>query len=175
MNRERTKVEEKRIDTLLSACLVCAICIAVLVTIFVIWAPKENEHYTDFFLLGENGTADGYPYQIIPGQTYPIYIGVGNHESQNTTYIIETWEMITEFDDATNITRITAMNPGDMISRTLASNETVIIPYNLQVKNTSYNREEFLLFKDSVPDSTITGFDRINASYQNLYLRVSVS
>jgi uncharacterized membrane protein len=175
MNREQTQAEEERIDNFLSACLVIAVCIAFLVTVFVIWAPKEHEHYTDFFVLGENGTADNYPYQIIPGQAYRIYIGVGNHESQNTTYIIETWDMITEFDDATNTTRIIAMDPGDMISRTLANNETSIMPYNLEIMNAKYNRVEFLLFKDTVPDAGIIGFDRINASYQNLYLRVSAN
>ena len=175
MNKEPVQVEDETIDHLLSACLVGAICIAVVVTVFVIWAPKENEHYTDFFVLSENGTADNYPYQIIPGQAYPIFIGVGNHESENTTYIIETWEMTTEFDDATNTTRIIAMDPGDMISRTLANNETSIIPYNLKITNAKYNRVEFLLFKDTVPGSGIIGFDRINSSYQNLYLLVSAN
>ena len=175
MSCDPIQVEEKTLDHLLSACLVCAVCIAVLVTVFVISAPKENQHFTDFFVLGENGTANNYPYQVIPGQAYPMYIGVGNHESRNTTYIIETWEMITEFDDATNTTRIIAMDPGDMTSQTLANNETFVMPYNLKITNAKYNRVEFLLFKDTVPGSGIIGFDRINASYQNLYLLVSTN
>ena len=66
------------------------------------------------------------------------------------------------------------MDPIDRLSLTVAHNETRIIPYNLSVKNIGYNRVEFLLFNDNVPGPEVTGSDRINASYRNLHLGVSV-
>jgi len=103
-----------------------------------------------------------------------MYIGVGNQENRDMAYTIETWLLRTEFDNVTNISRIIAMDPNDHLSFTLTDNGTTIIPYNLLVKNTSYNRVEFLLFNESVPGLDVTGSDRINASYRDLHLWVTV-
>ncbi len=50
----------------------------------------------------------------------------------------------------------------------------VIIPYNLSLNKTGYNRVEFLLFNETVPGPEVTGSDRINASYRDLHLWVTV-
>jgi uncharacterized membrane protein len=52
------------VDRLLSWILVLVIIIAISTTIYVIASPKENEHFSEFFILGENKMATGYPYQI---------------------------------------------------------------------------------------------------------------
>jgi hypothetical protein len=67
------------------------------------------------------------------------------------------------------------MDPTDYLSFTLADNQTAIIPYNLSVKETGYNRMEFLLFNETVPGIDVTGSDRINASYRDLHLVINVS
>jgi uncharacterized membrane protein len=95
-------------------------------------------------------------------------VGVGNHEHQNADYTIETWLLRREFDNATNTSRLIAMDPGDRLAVTLAHNETFVIPYNLSVRKTTYNRVEFLLFKDRAPGADITGDDRITMSYRNV-------
>ncbi len=66
------------------------------------------------------------------------------------------------------------MDPHDHLSFTLAHNETTIIPYNLSIKKTGFDRLEFLLFNENVPGFEVTGSDRINASYRNLHLWVTV-
>ena len=50
----------------------------------------------------------------------------------------------------------------------------MVIPSTLSLNKTGYNRGEFLVFNESVPDPDVTGSDRINASYQDLYLLVTV-
>jgi len=162
------------VDILLSAALILVLILAISTTILVIALPKENEHFTDFSLLGANRTADDYPYVIAAGQNYPIYIGVGNHEKRSAAYTVETWYVNTSFDPVTNTTRINAMEPGERFPVTLADNTTTVIPYSLSVKNTGDNRVTFLLFNETVPGPQVTGSDRINASYRDLYLRVSV-
>jgi hypothetical protein len=62
------------------------------------------------------------------------------------------------------------MDPNDRLTFTLAHNETRTIPYNLSVKRTGYDRAEFLLFNEIVPNFNVAGSDRINASYRNLHL-----
>ena len=166
--------ESDRVDRLLSGILVLVILIAITTTIYVIASPKESEHFSEFFILGEKGMAADYPDQIIPAQNYPMFIGVGNHEYRNMSYTIETWESLTEFNNQTNSTTVLAMDPLDRQSLVLSHNETRVIPYNLSVRNTSYNRVEFLLFNETVPGPDVRGSDRINASYRDLYLRVDV-
>jgi uncharacterized membrane protein len=163
-----------RVDRLLTVVLTLTILIAVLATVYVIAVPKEGERFTEFFILGEKQKAADYPDQIIAGLHYPMFIGVGNHEYRNMAYTIETWLLRTEFDNVTNTSQIIAMESNDHLSFTLTDNETTIIPYNFSVKKTGFDRVEFLLFNETVPGPDVTDSDRINASYRDLYLRVTV-
>ena len=166
---------ESKIDHFLSVVLVISILVAILTTGYVIVFPQEGERFSEFYILGENRTSANFPDLIIAGQNYPMYIGVGNHEYRNMNYTIETWNLRTEFDTVTNTTTISAMDPNDWVSLTLAHNQTKIVPYNLSLKNTGYDRLEFLLFNESVPGPEVIGRDRINASYRNLHLWITVN
>jgi uncharacterized membrane protein len=163
-----------RTDRVLSVVLILAILAAVLTTVYVIAVPKEGERFTEFFILGEKQKAADYPDRISVGENYPLYIGVGNHEYRNVTYRIETWGMVMEFDSVTNTSRITAMDPLSSRSLTLAHNETINILSGLSVEKTGYNRIEFLLFNETVPGPEVIRGDRINASYRDLHLWVTV-
>jgi len=164
---------KSRVDQILTVTLSLVVVITIITTIYVFTVPKEGEHYTDFFVLGENRTAANYPDLVNTSQNYPIYIGIGNHEYRDTNYTLETWILRTEFNNITNTTQILAMDPNDRLLLTLSHNETKIIPYNLSFKKTGYTRVEFLLFKEIVPGFEVTGSDRINASYLNLHLWVT--
>ena len=166
--------ESSRVDRILSGVLVLAILTAILSTVYVIAVPKQGERFTEFFLLGENMTAAGYPDQILPEINYPLFIGIGNQEHRNVTYALETWYLRTESDTVTNTSRIIAMDPGERSAVTLAHNETRIVPYTLSVSQPGYDRVEFLLFNESVPGPDVTGSDRINASYRDLHLWITV-
>ena len=161
-------------DRVLSIVLALVMLIVISTILYSISVPKEGERFTEFFILGENQRVADYPNQIIAGLDYPMYISVGNNEYRTISYTIETWILRTEFDSVTNTTAVMEMDPIDRLSLTVAHNETRIIPYNLSVKNIGYNRVEFLLFNDNVPGPEVTGSDRINASYRNLHLGVSV-
>ena len=166
--------ESSRVDRILSGVLVLAILTAILSTVYVIAVPKQGERFTEFFLLGENQTAADYPDQILPEINYPLFIGIGNQEHRNVTYALETWYLRTESDTVTNTSRIIAMDPGERSAVTLAHNETRIVPYTLSVSQPGYDRVEFLLFNESVPGPDVTGSDRINASYRDLHLWITV-
>ena len=162
----------KNVVKILNAVLAISIVITVLIALYVMTVPREGEQFTEFFILGENRTAAGYPGKIVPGQNYSMYVGVVNHEYRDVRYTIETWMLQTEFDNVTNSSRILAMDPNDQLSLTLAHNETTLIPYTLSVPKGGYNRIEFLLFKETGSD--LTGGDRVNASYRELHLAVTV-
>lgn len=172
--QEFLKKGSKRGDQILNAALALGILITVITAVYVVTVPREGEQFTEFFILGENRTTAYYPDKIIPEQDYPMYVGIGNHEYGDITYNVETWMLLTEFDNVTNKSRILAMDPNNRIQLTLAHNQTAIIPYNLSVQKSGYNRVEFLLFKDIVYGPELTGTDRINASYRELHLKVAV-
>jgi len=154
--------------------LILVIIVSIITTVFVVTTPKAGEHFTEFFILGENGTATNYPTLLIINQNYPMYVGVGNHESQKVSYTIETWKLRAEFDNSTNTTHIMAMDPLEQLSLTLTDNETRIIPYTISVDKTGYNRVEWLLFRDTRPGFEVNGSNRINASYRDLHLWVNI-
>jgi uncharacterized membrane protein len=162
-----------RVDRLLSFMLALAAVIAIITTAYVIAFPKEGERFSEFFILGEKKMSADYPEKLITGQSYPMYIGIGNHEYRNVTYTIETWTLQTRFDNVTNSSSVLLMDPLEQKALSLAHNETLILPYNLSVNKTGYDRVEFLLFKENVPNPEVTGYDRINASYRNLHLSVT--
>jgi uncharacterized membrane protein len=170
-----TLKESSKVGRLLTVILTLILLASILVAVYVIGVPKEGERFTEFFILGENRTAADYPTMILSTKNYPMYIGVASHENRNITYTIETWGMFIEFDNVTNTSRIVSMDPLLRRSLTLANNETTNIPYNLSVEKTGYNRVEFLLFNETVPGLEVTGSDRINASYRDLYLRINVT
>jgi uncharacterized membrane protein len=165
---------KNRIDQILAFSLIVLVVISILSTIYVFTAPKQGELYTDFFLLGKNRTITEYPGVINTSENYPVYIGIMNHENRDTRYTIETWVLRTEFNNITNTSRILTMDPKDRLQLTLSNNETKIIPYNLSFKKSQYTRVEFLLFKEDVPGFDVAGSDRINASYRNLHLWVTI-
>jgi len=162
-----------RMRRLFSMVLILGILIAVTSTIYVIVSPREGERYTEFFILNENKSAADYPDQIIPGQNYAMFIGVRNHEYRAMNYTIETWRVRTEFNNRANSTEVIMMDPLKQLSFTLPHNETITIPFTFSMDKTGYNRVEFLLFNGSVPGSEVRGSNRINASYQDVYLRVT--
>jgi uncharacterized membrane protein len=163
-----------RIDQILTGILTLVIIFALLTAVYVIVVPREGERFTEFYILGEKQMVADYPEEIISGQNYSIFIGVGNHEFRNTSYTIETWTLQTEFDNVTNISSVIAMDPSDRQILTLGHNETKVIPSVLSVNDTKYNQIAFLLFNESVPDPGISGIARINASYRELHLWVTV-
>jgi len=161
------------IDRSLSILLVFSVTIALVITAFVIVAPQNGERFSEFFILSKNLTTADYPEQIIPGNDYPLYIGVGNQEDRNQNYTIETWLLLTKFDKTTNSSSIISMNLGSRQSVSLANNETKLIPYTLNVKKTGYDRVEFLLFNETLPGNEVTGSNRINASYRDLHIWIT--
>jgi hypothetical protein len=62
----------------------------------------------------------------------------------------------------------------DCQSLILSHIETRVIPYTLSLNQTGSNRVVFLLFNESVPGPEVTGSDRINASYRDLNLWITV-
>jgi Predicted membrane protein len=163
-----------RTDRALNLILLLSILVAVFATIYVITVPKEGEHFTEFYILGEKGKAADYPRDLVMGTEYRLIIGVGNHEYRNVTYTVECHLLNMTFDPATNTSSLHAMRELDSFPVDLPHNSTKEILWSFTVADPGYNRLEFLLFNETVPDDRIRSMDRINASYRDLHLWVEM-
>ena len=169
-----SKPGTSRTDRILSVILLIAIIAAVATTVYVIVVPKEGEKFTEFFILGEKQKAADYPTSLVTGRNSSLYIGIGNHEYRTVNYTVETYFTNMSFDDQTNTSSLESMNLLDRFTVSVPDNETVTRPYSFTPATKTFNRIDFLLFNESVPDSGVTGLERINRSYRDLHLWVTV-
>jgi uncharacterized membrane protein len=167
-------MEDVPLTRALNVILLIALIAAVFTTIFVIIMPKEGEKFTEFYILGKNGTAADYPTDLVGGYMEQVIIGIGNHEYRNMTYVVEVWWTTMTFNATTNTSLVSRMENLDQFSVSLMHNETYQAPFRFIPSATGFNQLTFLLFMDAAPPGSLTGYDRINSSYRNLHLWITV-
>jgi uncharacterized membrane protein len=78
--------DTQRIFTAIAACILF---LFVGTTGFIaVGEPTQGESFTEFYILGENGTASGYPTDLVLGERGTVFVGVVNHEQEVETYTI---------------------------------------------------------------------------------------
>jgi hypothetical protein len=48
----------------------------------------QSEHFSELYLLGPEGMAQGYPNDILPNQNYTVYLDVANHLDSSAYYLV---------------------------------------------------------------------------------------
>jgi uncharacterized membrane protein len=57
---------------------------------YAIVTPKQGEKFTEFYVLGQDGKAEGYPTELSIGETGEVILGIINHEGEdNVVYSVE--------------------------------------------------------------------------------------
>jgi uncharacterized membrane protein len=139
---------KNRFDKHVTIILGALIVISVILTIYVIVVPKVGERYTEFYVLGVNGTADRYPQNLSIGENATIILGISNHEYRKINYTIEVWL----------INQTTYFN----ISKN--KNETVVNHYN-----TSENKNETVINNMWFVDKFTVELNHKPISIENLW------
>ncbi len=49
----------------------------------------RTDFFSEMWILGPNHTAEGYPFNITSGQSYSVFLGVGNHLGYCAYYVVE--------------------------------------------------------------------------------------
>ena len=73
-------------DKILTAILLVCLAGAVGATIYIAATPKIGERFTEFYILGPSGKAEGYPTNLTLGESGTVIIGVVNHEYESVSY-----------------------------------------------------------------------------------------
>jgi uncharacterized membrane protein len=68
-----------------------ALTLAALAAAWIFLLPSPDQYLTEFYLLGPDGLAEGYPSQAAVGQPLQVSLGVINRERTTQTYRIEAW------------------------------------------------------------------------------------
>ena len=141
---------ESGTDKILSIVLVIFIILAVSATAYAIVIPKEGEKFTEFYILGSNGTASDYPTNLTSGETGNVTVGIVNHEYSTINYKLIT-KLNNQVIDEKNIT--------------LSSNQAYKEPFTFVPYSYGQNHElELLLYK--LPDE--------NNVYRSIHLWINV-
>jgi len=78
----------KQADKALNIVLALAMFSALAVLIYAAVTPKE-ESFTEFYILGINGEASGYPEVLESGEEGKVILGIVNQEQETTSYQLE--------------------------------------------------------------------------------------
>lgn len=81
--------ELSRLDKALSIVMVGSILFAVGSLYNIGTIPKAGEKFTEFYILGPGGKAEGYPRDMLRGEEKEVIIGIVNHEYSTVTYRVE--------------------------------------------------------------------------------------
>jgi uncharacterized membrane protein len=149
------KKPESVIDRVLAVFLVLLVLASVGSLAYIIATPKEGEHFTEFYIIGPNKTADNYQTEFIKGEKGTVFVGIVNHEHRSVDYTLDVKLGNISLPLLENQKRISL---GDNMSWEEPVTFTPTIEGN-------YTKLEFLLFNDT----------KKTIPYRNLHLWVNVT
>jgi uncharacterized membrane protein len=89
MKAEILEKPESKTDKIFAFLLVFSILTSMGSLAYIIGNPKEGEHFTEFYILGANGTTDNYPTEFVQGEKGTVSVGIVNHEYRPVDYTME--------------------------------------------------------------------------------------
>lgn len=139
------------VDRILTIILILSILTSIITLIYVIVTPKQGEKFTEFYILGNDGKADGYPTRMEAGKNSSLIVGIANQE-----YVLTNYSLNISLDNETlNTMRVTLMHNSTWEEKVLFTPEKTGV--NLKL--------ELLLYKEN----------NFTAPYRDLHLWVNVS
>lgn len=80
---------ESRIERVLTLLLLAALVASVAGVVYVSVTPTQTaDPFTEFYVLGPDGNASGYPTNLTVGETGEFVVGITNHEHESMEYAI---------------------------------------------------------------------------------------
>lgn len=123
------------VGTIPKIVLILTIVLAIGIAYYVIAIPRVGEKFTEFYILGANREADGYPTKLTVGNSSGVLVGVVNHEYSDVNYTVQI-----------------ALNNDTLVSKNLLLVHNQIWEENMTFisnKNGDNMKLEFWLFKDN--------------------------
>lgn len=80
---------ESKTDKIIAFTLVLSVLGSIGSLTYIIGDPKEEEHFTEFYILGNNRTTGDYPTEFTQGDKGTVTVGIVNHEYRPMDYTME--------------------------------------------------------------------------------------
>jgi uncharacterized membrane protein len=80
-----------KFENLLNIILTVFIVSIIILLAYAIIIPKNEEHFTEFYLLSPEEIAANYTTTMVAGQNYSAILGIVNHENRIINYTIDVW------------------------------------------------------------------------------------
>ncbi len=80
---------ESKTDKVIAFILALSILASMGSLAYIIGNPKEGEHFTEFYILGNNSKIGDYPTEFVQGEKGTVTVGIINHEYRPMDYIID--------------------------------------------------------------------------------------
>jgi len=81
------KLQDYR-NLLLAACLIALLLAALPAVSVLVTFPEVSERFSELWLLGPGHMEEDYPFNIIAGESYSVYLGIGNHMGSSAYYAV---------------------------------------------------------------------------------------
>jgi len=186
---------ESKLGKALTIILVASIILAVATFIYVLVTPKQGEHFTEFYLLGADHKAGGYPRNLNIGENATVLIGITNHEYRTINYTVEIWliNQTIVYNESTNKNETIYEHMWFMDKISITLDHTSInmegswepqweYNYTFTINNKGENfKLAFLLFTMPTEDYSYDKdykdiiMQKISSAYQETYLWISVN
>ena len=156
------------LDKGLTVALAASIVVAGITLGFVVLSPRPRETFTEFYLLGPDGSASGYPTNLTVNETGNVIVGVVNHEAATVNYTVRVdlvgvrfvYNATAGFNETVEVNRTT----WSTINVALADGRNWTQAYTFRINDTGIWKVQFLLFRDGSRSS----------SYRELHLYVQI-
>lgn len=87
--REALRWRQSRWDKVLTVLLALGVLGAIGMLVYLIQTPKVEDEFTEFYILGPWGEAEGYPKVLVLGEEATVTLWIVNHEHEVTDYKLE--------------------------------------------------------------------------------------
>ena len=78
-----------RLNKAISAILILAILGAIGALVYIVTNPATGEKFTEFYILGPEGKAEGYPQELAVGEEGKAILGITNREHKDMVYKVD--------------------------------------------------------------------------------------
>jgi uncharacterized membrane protein len=87
MEDYRGSIKDSR-SSYLGYLLIFVLAISIVCALILVISPAPGVHFTEFYVLGPERQADGYPTSLVAGSMSTLLVGITNHEYHKVNYTI---------------------------------------------------------------------------------------
>ncbi len=95
--------DHSHLDRVLTVILILSVIASIATLAYVATMPRQGEKFTEFYILGPDGTADNFPSEMYVGEQAQVMAGIVNHEYRDVPY-----DLVVRLNDSGNISQLHA-------------------------------------------------------------------